>query len=354
LKGVRENLWPVRTESAFVEKGMLTPDEFVAAGDLLVRMCPTWSWQSGDPLRRRPYLPEGKQYLVTRGVPCHERVADAQKGILEEGEEEQGEWLAPSVAVDDGDAAVGASRGAGASADDEYADIVLTEQNQGPIISGAEDEEPIGGGIDLSKALMDDYVDAQGDIGGTADPGSIAQEASGVENDNAENEYADLADFEDTQIELDEATLMGATQTGKQEGYVFASDPEHEQGFVRPRTYDVSISYDKYYATPRIWLFGYNEDGQPLAPEETFEDVVEDYRDRTVTIDPHPHSGVSHASIHPCQHGATMRRLLVTMMSGGLQPRPEQYMLIFLKFIQSVVPTIQYDYTGSSVILEER
>lgn len=33
-------------------------------------------------------------------------------------------------------------------------------------------------------------------------------------------------------------------------------------------TQDLSITYDKYYRTPRLWLFGYNENGDPLTPEE--------------------------------------------------------------------------------------
>lgn len=28
---------------------------------------------------------------------------------------------------------------------------------------------------------------------------------------------------------------------------------------VRTRTYDLHITYDKYYQTPRLWLFGYDE-----------------------------------------------------------------------------------------------
>jgi ubiquitin-like-conjugating enzyme ATG3 len=42
--GVREYLTPVLTESSFEEKGLLTPEEFVKAGDLLVYKCPTWRW----------------------------------------------------------------------------------------------------------------------------------------------------------------------------------------------------------------------------------------------------------------------------------------------------------------------
>jgi len=31
---------------------------------------------------------------------------------------------------------------------------------------------------------------------------------------------------------------------------------------VKTRTYDLSITYDKYYQTPRVWLFGYSERNQ--------------------------------------------------------------------------------------------
>lgn len=28
---------------------------------------------------------------------------------------------------------------------------------------------------------------------------------------------------------------------------------------LQTRTYDMYVTYDKYYQTPRLWLFGYNE-----------------------------------------------------------------------------------------------
>ena len=70
-QGVAESLMTTRTTSAFLEKGVVTPEEFVVAGDYLVAQCPTWSWQGGDPKSAKSYLPDDKQFLVTRsGVLC--------------------------------------------------------------------------------------------------------------------------------------------------------------------------------------------------------------------------------------------------------------------------------------------
>ncbi len=36
------------TVSCFKQKGFLTPEEFVQAGDVLVHSCRTWQWEAGD------------------------------------------------------------------------------------------------------------------------------------------------------------------------------------------------------------------------------------------------------------------------------------------------------------------
>lgn len=39
-----------------------------------------------------------------------------------------------------------------------------------------------------------------------------------------------------------------------------AGRSDNEEGeIVKTRTYDLHITYDKYYQTPRLWLTGYNE-----------------------------------------------------------------------------------------------
>lgn len=49
--------------------------------------------------------------------------------------------------------------------------------------------------------------------------------------------------------------ISSAKQSEKQDSSV----PNAEAGIVPTRTYDLNITYDKYYQTPRLWLFGYDE-----------------------------------------------------------------------------------------------
>ncbi|MBE3050320.1 hypothetical protein IMZ48_49060, partial [Candidatus Bathyarchaeota archaeon] len=74
---LRDRYAPVTTTSTFRRTGEITPQEFLEAGDYLVSKFRTWNWADADsPARRVDYLPPGKQYLVTRNVPCHRRLDD--------------------------------------------------------------------------------------------------------------------------------------------------------------------------------------------------------------------------------------------------------------------------------------
>jgi ubiquitin-like-conjugating enzyme ATG3 len=75
LDKLRDQYAPVTHTSTFRNTGQITPEEFLLAGDYLVYKFPSWSWSdASSPARRVNYLPAGKQFLVTRGVPCHKRL----------------------------------------------------------------------------------------------------------------------------------------------------------------------------------------------------------------------------------------------------------------------------------------
>ena len=54
-------------------------------------------------------------------------------------------------------------------------------------------------------------------------------------------------------------------------------------------SYDVSISYDKYYQCARVWLYGYSESRQPLSQAEVLQDISVDHALKTVSLEAHPH-----------------------------------------------------------------
>ncbi|XP_058745770.1 autophagy-related protein 3-like [Vicia villosa] len=294
FKGTMERFTGPRTVSAFKEKGVLTVSEFIVAGDNLVAKCPTWSWETCEPSKRKPYLPCDKQFLITRKVPCLRRVAS----IEEEYEAAGGEVLL----------------------DDEDNDGWLATHGKPKVIKSDEDENfPSMESLEISEKS------------------SIKPVSSSLEGEDDED-IPDMAEFTeyDNIIETDPATLPST--------YLVAHEPD-DDNILRTRTYDISITYDQYYQTPRVWLTGYHESGMLLQPELVFEDVSQDHARKTVTIENHPHLPGKHASIHPCQHGAVMKKIIHVLMSRGVEPQVDKYLFLFLKFMASVIPTIEYDYT---------
>jgi ubiquitin-like-conjugating enzyme ATG3 len=125
------------------------------------------------------------------------------------------------------------------------------------------------------------------------------------------------------------------------------------------RVYDVYIVYDKYYETPRMYLVGYTNDHvTPLTTDQMKEDVYCSNYGKTVTIDPHPVLSIPCISIHPCRHAETMCSLMRRMQQNYEREKSEEAkkepftfpahlsLLLFLKFISTVLPTIQYDVSS--------
>ncbi|KAL8199703.1 hypothetical protein R6Q57_013271 [Mikania cordata] len=289
FKGTVERITSPRTVSAFKEKGVLSVNEFFIAGDNLVSKCPTWSWESGDPNKRKSYLPADKQFLITRNGLHHYKKSMKLLGgeILLDDEDNDG-WLA-------------------------------THGHPKETKSDVEENVPSMETLEISNR-------------------NTIQSIPSYFGTEEEDDIPDMEDFEDPDnlIERDPATLQPTC--------LVAHEPD-DDNILRTRTYDVSITYDKYYQTPRIWLTGYDESNMLLEPELVLEDVSQDHARKTVTIEDHPHVAGKHASVHPCKHAAVMKKLIEPLTAGGLEPQVDKYLFLFLKFVASVIPTIEYDYT---------
>lgn len=105
------------------------------------------------------------------------------------------------------------------------------------------------------------------------------------------------------------------------------------------RTYNISIVYDKYFNVPRVFLTGVNAAGQPLSKEEMEQDISCEHVGQTVTFEDHHMINMKCLSIHPCKHAHVMKGLI------DRTANPEEfcaplYFFTFLKFIHTVIPTI--------------
>ncbi|KAF2144105.1 uncharacterized protein K452DRAFT_306733 [Aplosporella prunicola CBS 121167] len=251
LNTLRDTYAPVTHTSTFRATGQITPEEFVAAGDFLVYKFPSWAWaDAASPAKRVSYLPEGKQFLVTRGVPCQRRLDDNFAG---EGGDE-------GTVVGDGFAG-----GAGGEGDDD-----------GWFRTGGSGRGDLGASQEAARVRT---VDERGEV-----------DVDAVE---VEEEIPDMEDEED-----DEEAIIRDTKAA---------------GTTAPlRTYTLYITYTPYYRTPRLYLSGYQSASEPLAPEQMMEDIVGDYKDKTVTLEDFPffETGIKMASVHPCKHASVMKVLL--------------------------------------------
>ena len=234
---------------------------------------------------------------MTRNVPCAERVAsieyfDMNDELLEmdEGSDSDG-WVATHMDLGAGGEQAAALQGMGMAGPSDTLGAY-----------GEDDDDVVVASMECS--------------GSDSDSGSIPDMDSFDDDDNLLEEEDDAA--------------------------AVAEEPD---AILRTRTYDISITYDKYYQTPRVWLFGYDETGQPLTQEEIFQDISQDHAKKTVTFEPHPHLGIAHASIHPCKHSNVMLRMIEHLGLSGQTIRADMYMFLFIKFVSTIIPTINYDHT---------
>ena len=71
---------------------------------------------------------------------------------------------------------------------------------------------------------------------------------------------------------IESGMLDSATVDVEKSSKVNSSKKESGGEIENVRTYDLNITYDKFYQTPRLWLFGYDESRKALSVDEMYED----------------------------------------------------------------------------------
>ena len=228
-KNIAENVIPTLKNNNFSKTGLLTPNEFIIAGDYLVSKFPIWKWSSARKNKRVDYLPKNKQFLILKNIP---------------------------------------------------------------------------------------YIDSD-------------EILNKVTDDKRDWNIYDLNEFKE---ELEDSS---------------EEDCINNENVMMNKTYDVTITYDNYYRTPRIWFFGYNKMGMPMSYEKMIKDFSENHKKVTITIDKHPFIKVHCINVHPCKHSNVMKTIIKIKKSNNNKVLLEHYFIYFLKFVACIVPNMDFDFTIS-------
>ena len=287
FQDVYSKIKPTMKESKFYEEGKLTPEEYILAGDYLVMKCPTWKWCSAKKNLSNKALPPDKQYLLTR-VRSKLRADDYLKNNNTKETIIEGDWV----------------------------DADLENKPK----------------LETKKAKEIDLDD--------------------LEEKNKKKEVAINANNDDDDFVIEGAEEVKPPENKQEDGFEIVDEDDlkedkkgGEAGVLKTREYEVTVTYDFYYCVPRMWLMGYNEKGIPLTDEEMKEDVMPEYRNKTCTIEPQTCTGIKNISVHPCRHSLLLKKMIQDFQNSGKKLEVHMSILLFLKFLQSVVPTVQYDFT---------
>eukprot|EP01018_Ginkgo_biloba_P001966 Gb_27676 [translate_table: standard] len=90
-----------------------------------------------------------------------------------------------------------------------------------------------------------------------------------------------------------------------------------EQNQLETNSSDTSLDVDAKYD-------GYKVLSMVMDLTTAHERVLRLIRILTVTIEDHPHMSGKHASIHPCRHGAVMKKIIDVLMSNGGEPEVDK------------------------------
>ena len=251
-KNIAEKVIPVLNENNFMNTGVLTPKEFIIAGDFLVNQNNGWQWQSGD--KYQSFLPNKKKYLILKDVKY--------KNIN---------------------------------------NLMLSENN-------------------------DDNWDVY-ESNNKKETNNLKNKPKDEPKDEPKDDFLDLEDFE-MDFSDDETTI--------------------EQKQLDVKLYDITITYDNYYRTPRIWFHAYNFSNEPISNQVILNDFSIEHTHVSVTIETHPYINLQSVSVHPCKHAESMKKILKIELENNKDIKVENYFTYFLKFVSCILPHLIFDFTNNT------
>lgn len=247
FKKTVEKVKPLATGDNIKNLGELTIQQFIESGDKLIKLNPNWSWCTG--IHKNKYLPDNKQFLISRNVKCMEN--------------------------------------------NNYLNIFNEEE----------------------KIIIEKKLNTK----------------------NSElNQFSESYETQHNNIDIDlDLDLESLIDLEQDDNCVIISDTK----LTDERFYDIHIVYDMYFNTPRIYLFGYNENSDPLTYNRMLDDIQQEYVSNTLTLEKHPHIDLTCLSLHPCKHAKTMKNLInnIDKFQNNL------YLVLFIKIISSLIPKLNYD-----------
>lgn len=272
---------------SFKDNGKLTREEFIRAGDYLVHTCPTWSWSSAAPGKC------AKQFLVTRNVPS----------IKEDS----------PLSNNDGD-------------------IPFEEDGDGFLI------------LPFTDKVINDMVEDIDSDNSSGNSNGMIETEDIPDMDTWTSFHSNVVGVEDNDSNND-----GDDHLDSMEWSPPVEDVSKNSNIIKTHTFDIYITYDKFYSTPHLWFNGFDSEGKVLLPSTIFDSFSSSHVNKTITIEIHHFLDIPMASVHPCRHSNAMKHIFNLMSSGGNGEgfRVDQYLIIFLKMMSSIIPNINYDHTMS-------
>ncbi len=136
------------------------------------------------------------------------------------------------------------------------------DADQEKILDEGDDE---GGWVDthhfesaLEQKICDMSIEATNNDDEKGDAEEVSTSAAGG-GDEEEEVALDMEEFEASGLLDEEDVQTRVQEPSKKEKEVDGAGAGEVGEIVQTRTYDLHITYDKYYQTPRLWLFGYDE-----------------------------------------------------------------------------------------------